>query len=357
MFKDDLKLRLLQTGLTFCTFEHACFTNICKSMYYFAVYRPPPSAMNGLKTSHFLEEFDKFIDFVNTLSSKVIIVGDFNVHVDNPSKGDASHFLTTLANSGLDQHVTGPTHKSGHTLDLVISRPDDNLISNCTIDSLLSDHHVVYCSIQLPKPNYQKVKFFSRKLGSVDLQSFQDDLAPLLDSNSNNVNDLVELYNNAVKQTLDKHAPVTMRSRTNRPHQPWYTSEIHVARRLRRKYERMWRKSKLEVHRGLYVDQRKVVNDLLDSLKVEHYRSEFEYADSKTIFKKVKSLLNQGATVLPDHTSAQDLSNSFATFFTDKVDNIYRSIEEELQEVNYIDPAPQNLAKCCFHEFERVSEK
>ena len=178
-----------------------------KACTYFAVYRPPPPAMNGLKTSHFLEEFDKFIDFVNTLSSKVIIVGDFNVHVDNPSKGDASHFLTTLANSGLDQHVTGPTHKSGHTLDLVISRPDDNLISNCTIDSLLSDHHVVYCSIQLPKPNYQKVKFFSRKLGSVDLQSFQDDLAPLLDSNSNNVNDLVELYNNAVKANSRQACP------------------------------------------------------------------------------------------------------------------------------------------------------
>ena len=83
-------------------------------------------------------------------------------------------------------------------------------------------------------------------------------------------------------------------------------------------------------------------------MKVEHYRSEFEHADTKTIFKKVKSLLNQGATILPDHTSAQDLSNSFATFFTDKVDNIYRSIEEELEEVNYIDPAPQTLASVVF---------
>ena len=121
--------------------------------------------------------------------------------------------------------------------------------------------------------------------------------------------------------------PPCIRSRTNRPHQRWYNSDIHVARRFRRKYERMWRKSKLEVHHELYVAQRIVVNDLIDNAKKEHYRTEFEHADTKTIFKKVNTLLNQGVKVLPDHESDLELSSEFSAFFADKVDKIYNGIE------------------------------
>ena len=49
------------------------------------------------------------------LSTKVILVGDCNVHVNNPSHTDVSHFLSTLDNAGFHQHVSGLSHKHGHT--------------------------------------------------------------------------------------------------------------------------------------------------------------------------------------------------------------------------------------------------
>ena len=47
--------------------------------------------------------------------------------------------------AGLKQHVIGPTHRHGHTLDLLLTRTDENLISNLNI--LLSDHQPALCNI------------------------------------------------------------------------------------------------------------------------------------------------------------------------------------------------------------------
>ena len=35
----------------------------------------------------------------------------------------------------LNQHTNGSTYEDGHTLDLVITRSDDDLVSNLSIDS------------------------------------------------------------------------------------------------------------------------------------------------------------------------------------------------------------------------------
>ena len=41
----------------------------------------------------------------------LLISGDFNFHIDDPSDNDAK----TLETFGLSQHVTAPTHSSGRT--------------------------------------------------------------------------------------------------------------------------------------------------------------------------------------------------------------------------------------------------
>ncbi len=65
-----------------------------------------------------------YTDFLSDLLVnvyKALIVGDFNIHVDNTN--DALGFaFTNLRNSfGVKLNVTGPTHRFNHTLDLIIS--------------------------------------------------------------------------------------------------------------------------------------------------------------------------------------------------------------------------------------------
>ena len=50
------------------------------------------------------------------------LAGDFNIHIDNAENKTTKEMITVLNTFDLIQHVHGPTHKGGHTLDLIISR-------------------------------------------------------------------------------------------------------------------------------------------------------------------------------------------------------------------------------------------
>ncbi len=79
------------------------------------VYRPP---------GHHTDFIKKFADFLSELvlaADKVLIVGDFNIHVDNEKDALGSAFIDILNSIGVKQHVSGPTHRRNHTLDLILS--------------------------------------------------------------------------------------------------------------------------------------------------------------------------------------------------------------------------------------------
>ena len=61
------------------------------------------------------------------MQEELLIVGDFNIHVDSSNNRSRS-FLDILNANGLTQHVTRPTHQKGYTLDLVITREQSNLL-------------------------------------------------------------------------------------------------------------------------------------------------------------------------------------------------------------------------------------
>ena len=49
-----------------------------------------------------------------------------------------------LDSAGLEQHVTEPTHRCGHTLDLIITRKAERLASNVEVfRDLPSDHYAL----------------------------------------------------------------------------------------------------------------------------------------------------------------------------------------------------------------------
>ena len=65
----------------------------------------------------------------------------------------------------------------GHTLDLIISRSSDDLVvGKPWTDSLLSDHLSVMCLLNAQKPPVNVKKVVCRKIASIDLETFQNDL-------------------------------------------------------------------------------------------------------------------------------------------------------------------------------------
>lgn len=117
------------------------------------VYRPPYSTAHPVMTSVFFDEFTLYLESVIMSSEPLIIVGDFNIHVDISTDPNAIQFLDLLSSMGLNQHVNKPTHLSGHTLDLIITRNCDTLLpTNPVTDYLFSDHITVICDLTLGTP-------------------------------------------------------------------------------------------------------------------------------------------------------------------------------------------------------------
>ena len=71
----------------------------------------------------------------------LLIVGDFNYHVEDTSDSEACRFNNVIDSFRLTQHVADSTHRSGHTLYLMLSRLRDSLVlPTCSVDYGFPDH-------------------------------------------------------------------------------------------------------------------------------------------------------------------------------------------------------------------------
>jgi hypothetical protein len=149
---------------------------------------------------------------------------------------------------------------------------------------------------------------------------------------------LVSKCDKAVTSILDKHAPVRNISLKGDAPKKWYDSEVHAARRERRKLERQYSKSRLEVHRQLLREQSLAVVRLIDSKKSQHYKDRLRAANSKETFKIVGSLISCNSDrALPSSDDDTSLAQSFVSYFQSKVHRIHSSIASCTSSTDVID--------------------
>ena len=131
------------------TLQHNTLHLIC-------LYRPPPNRRNNLTDSMFTEQLPDLLDYVNNLKVFVCLVGDTNVHFNNPLQSLTKQTLTTLSLHSLVQVINKPTHRCGHIIDWVVVRPDDDIHRKSTgTDSIESDHYCIksYFNVSVSKPS------------------------------------------------------------------------------------------------------------------------------------------------------------------------------------------------------------
>ena len=119
------------------------------------LYRPPPSTENGLTAIMFFNEFPILLERLAVASGYLLLTGDFNFHVDDRTDSLASRFLDLLDSHNLIQHVSGPTYKDNHTLDLLITRACEDIIESW---STLNPHLSYHSHYHLPGHVHQKLK-------------------------------------------------------------------------------------------------------------------------------------------------------------------------------------------------------
>ena len=83
----------------------------------------------------------------------LVISGDFNLHLDDLRDYDTKKFMNLLETFSLSQHVSGPTHSSGHTLDSIITRSSDDIVLASPKTTFpISDHFINQCPIGFSRP-------------------------------------------------------------------------------------------------------------------------------------------------------------------------------------------------------------
>ncbi|CAB4036308.1 Hypothetical predicted protein, partial [Paramuricea clavata] len=305
-------------------------------------------------------EFSSFLEGIIVSPGQLLIAGDFNFHLDNPNDPLTKRFVDLLASFDLKQYISGSTHASGHTLDLIITRSEENIVNHYNIfDPLISDHSVVHLQLLIRKPKFVKKHLLLRNLRAVNIHKFKTDVLNSFLLKNVTTMDLVSLVNeyDCLHTILDNHAPIKSREITLRPKAPWYTNEINDKKRIRRQLERKWHKTRTNADWNRYKQQCYAVNKLIDSSKSAYYTDLINNgsSDQKTLFKTVSNLLHTNTIIrYPSSPDPMSLANSFSDFFTQKIVKIRGDIEDELLSKNIENPIPD--ADSCPYEFHTFRE-
>ncbi len=88
---------------------------------------------------------------------------------------------------------------------------------------------------------YRSVKAISTEAFGIDLRD-----SPIVRSLCSSLEELVDQYNTSLLSIMDAHAPIKKRHAVIRPEALWLTSDIIEARKVCRRPERHWRRTRLD---------------------------------------------------------------------------------------------------------------
>ena len=209
--------------------------------------------------------------------------------------------------SWLNMSLPQPTLKDTH--DLIITRGDGNLVHDVIIlPDLFSDHNVVTCKLDLPKPLASKTYVTYRSTKSLTADVL-DDILPKVpyvrDPKSLvtvNLTILVIKYNTALEKICNDLAPMKSRWITHRPHAPWYNNDLCLNKRIKWRVEHMFRKTGLEVNKQIFAEACNKYQRQLEFHKSSYYKSKIERAGKNKLFRMSTNCFNLAAQpFLPIH--------------------------------------------------------
>ena len=163
------------------------------------------------------------------MSGKLVIAGDLRIHMDKKTDTECSQLSPLIESFGLVQHVSGSTHIKGHTLDLVISKDEDDIVQGCTVGSFIAGHNAIHLSVKSGKEHSSSKSVTTRKIKSINPNDFAKDILSselLTNPPPPHLDDVVCRYNIVVRKLLDEHVPLKTHSFSQCLRQPWITDDI-----------------------------------------------------------------------------------------------------------------------------------
>ena len=258
-----------------------------------------------------------------------IILGDFNIHINDSMDANASIFQDIMAATGLSQWEDFPTHKLGNTLYLVFTKCSSNIaVSSCTQGPLWSDHFALEMSLNIPKVplkcpelQYQKIKSIDAKLfgKAIDIQSLL---------NIDDFKELVSKFSGNLESTLDAMATLKTKMVTQHPPNAWFNDGITKQKQVVRNRDHVLKKYKSKstwmalkaerhkLHNTIYLAKKDHISELVASCG----------NDSGKLYKLVNNLTGCKSECPLPNKDPEILAEEFADFFLDKINTIHQDL-------------------------------
>jgi hypothetical protein len=186
----------------------------------------------------------------------------------------------------------------------------------------------------------------------LNIENFANDLEHELETlnRSLDVDVIAASFLDICQKVMDVHAPLKTITVKGDGLKPWYDESIHEARVLRRKYERMHSKSKLEV-RQMYVAQSRCVGSLLNSNLPASLPTDLPFKEMPQAFcnffhgkvHRIRSELDNDAEQ-PDMEEASS-PPELNVFLECEPADVKKIIQQSAPKTCMLDPIPTTLLK------------
>jgi len=366
IYKESLKLKKNRIQSNYNTFESLDMTLTSEkneNHRIIVIYRPPPSHKNKFTHNQFFDELDTLALEISTTNEEIVMLGDFNVHVDDITDANCLKLKDILESHNLGQYVKDETHTAGHILDLVISRKDNTIIDNVEVlDRTISDHNLIAVNLKIDCKTTVKKRITYRKTKSLNTETFEETIESLdlftSINNADSVHEMVDFYNNSLKAVFDELCPLITKEITIRPNTEWYCDKMQVMKHQLRSAERTWRRSKLEINRQIFMDLKNQRNQLISSCKSEYLKNKITCAKQNP--RELFAIMNK---LIKDDTSTNNFddpiadANRFSLHFSDKISRIRNELDNQKTIHTQLEKASPLPAGVVFDEFEPATDE
>ena len=286
------------------------------------VYRPGSARVSSL----FFDELSSVLELLVLHSCPIVIGGDFNMHVHNAADTHALRLSELLSSFDIVQHVQGPTHSSGGTLDLVLT------LSSCEADvstvypaRCISDHALVVCilpiAVSAPSTAVQLMRGW-RRADRVALRRALED-SPLCRPvpADADVDELFAVYDSTLREVADRIAPSHAVRRRVGHTAPWFDADCRALRRECRRLERRYRRTCTDTDRRQWVDAVRHRLRVYRDKKEEYWSGRIaEHSHSSPmLWRSLSYMLGRDRNVTGATGHSAD---GFAVFFSRKVEDV-----------------------------------
>ncbi len=215
LFKDVYQCKQVSFG-QYLSFEYlGIVLKGAPRILFIIIYRPPKYS------PAFVEEFTELLSMISSEFDCFAIAGDFIIHIDNAEIKTTKEIITVLNTFDLIQHVHGPTHNRGHTLDLLISR-GLNISSIVIKDVALSDHFCIFFDILISVTTESRsVSVRKRCINENTSVLFMKAISLTPSISADSVDLLLDSFDSKVKNVIDDIAPIKVSKKNGRQKSFW----------------------------------------------------------------------------------------------------------------------------------------